>query len=131
MGKTTSATEELRQMLDERGVEWEDHSDDDVMHTTWNRADCWFTEFSDGWTALGMAKHGTPAKAIEATLGRETCHNIARSEDGWLCSKCGAHMYKTRIDRSYLDGDGKRWYTTDLQGIGLHYCPNCGREVEP
>lgn len=63
------ATEKLRRMLDERGVEWSDVSDKDVLHTTWNNMNCWFIEFQDGWTAWGMTMHGTPEQAIAATLG--------------------------------------------------------------
>ena len=66
-----SSTERLRALLDERGVEWSDASDDDIQHTTWNTASCWFSEFGDGWTAWGMSKPGTPEQAIAATLGRE------------------------------------------------------------
>lgn len=64
-----SATDELRRMLDERGVEWSDASDKDVLHTTWNNMNCWFIEFQDGWTAWGMTMHGTPEQAIAVTLG--------------------------------------------------------------
>lgn len=66
-----SATEELRRLLDERGVEWCDSSDENVLHTTWNDMNCWFNEFPDGWTAWGMAKRGAPEQAIAATLGSE------------------------------------------------------------
>ena len=65
----TSATDELRRLLDERGVEWQDNSDESVLHTTWGDMNCWFNEFPDGWTAWGMAKRGTPSQAIAATLG--------------------------------------------------------------
>lgn len=64
-----SATEELRRLLDERGVEWRDSSNENVLHTTWNNMNCWFIEFQDGWTAWGMSMHGTPEQAIAATLG--------------------------------------------------------------
>ena len=56
-------------MLDERGVEWSDSSDENVLHTTWNAMRCWFTEYPDGWTGWGMAMSGSPEQAIEATLG--------------------------------------------------------------
>lgn len=64
-----TATDELRHMLDERGVEWRDSSDENVLHTTWNDMNCWFNEFPDGWTAWGMAMRGTPEQAVAATLG--------------------------------------------------------------
>ena len=88
-----SATEELRRMLDERGVEWWDSSDDNVLHTTWNDMNCWFNEFPDGWTAWGMAKRGTPEQAIAATLGRGTCHATSNPPvpKHWTgCSNCGS-----------------------------------------
>lgn len=68
-----TATEELRCLLDERGVRWRDSSDKDLLHTMWDGMDCWFDEFPDGWTAWGMTKRGTPAQAVEATLGRGEC----------------------------------------------------------
>lgn len=64
-----SITDELRRLLDERGVEWRDSSDENVLHTTWNDMNCWFNEFPDGWTAWGMAMRGTPEQVIAATLG--------------------------------------------------------------
>ena len=60
-----TATDELRRLLDERGVEWGDSSDENVLHTTWNGMNCWFNEFSDGWTAWGMAMGGTPEQAAK------------------------------------------------------------------
>lgn len=63
-----SATDELRRLLDERGVKWSDASDDDIQHTTWNTGSCWFSEFNDGWTGWGMSMGGTPEQAIAATL---------------------------------------------------------------
>lgn len=88
-----SATEALRRMLDERGVEWLDSSDENVLHTTWNDMSCWFNEFPDGWTAWGMAKRGTPEQAIAATLGRGTCHATSNPPvpKHWTgCSNCGS-----------------------------------------
>ena len=88
-----TATEELRSMLDERGVEWWDSSDDNVLHTTWNDMNCWFNEFPDGWTAWGMAKRGTPEQAIAATLGAGTCHATSNPPvpKHWTgCSNCGS-----------------------------------------
>lgn len=86
-----TATEEIRALLDERGVEWEDHSDENVLHTTWNNMNCWFNEFPDGWTSWGMAMRGTPAQAIEATLGSGECWDSAGSQMAFFsCSACGA-----------------------------------------
>ena len=74
-----SATDELRRLLDERGVEWEDDSEEWIKHTSWNDANCWFNEYPDGLTAWGMINRGTPVQAINATLGND---GAERSNDG-------------------------------------------------
>lgn len=115
-----TATDELRRMLDERGVEWHDTSDENVRHTTWDYTHCWFNEFADGWTAWGEARAGTPEQAIEATLGRGTCH----IKDG-KCDQCGAIIRDKAVT----------FLTPTRQGIRMvekydaSYCPNCGRRV--
>lgn len=108
-----TATDELRRLLDERGVEWSDDSDKNVTHTTWDSLNCWFNEYPDGWTSWGMAKHGTPSQAIEATLGR-TCEDVETDPNWFSCSKCGCTC---NVD-----------YWSD--GLGNpNYCPNCGAKV--
>ena len=74
-----TATDELRRLLDERGVEWEDDSEEWIKHTSWNDANCWFNEYPDGLTAWGMINRGTPVQAINATLGND---GAERSNDG-------------------------------------------------
>ena len=68
----TSATDELRRLLDERGVEW---SGDDC-HTFWDRAAgdwCDFTAIDEGEGNLYLLLHYmAPAEAIDAALGRGT-----------------------------------------------------------
>ena len=108
----TSATERLRALLDERGVKWGDDgypttctvwaSDGIVWHGLW-RDDC-----------IELIAHLTPEQAVEATLGRGTCHKVKREDatdmfDHWVygCSECGAQ----------------------LDGIYGRYCPNCGAKV--
>ena len=106
-----SATEELRRMLDERGVEWRDASDENVLHTTWNDMKCWFNEFPDGWTAWGMSMRGTPEQAIAATLGGGECEMEWVSDwMGWHCKAC----------------DSLRLGLPDQKP---NYCPNCGAKV--
>ena len=112
-----TATEELRRMLDERVVE---HFDG-VECTFWGdtvlaRRDgsCPVYRFSATEVADGVSVHllrVSPEQAIEATLGRGTCHNLWDVElTGRLrfqCSKCEAVSLE----------------------ITPRYCPVCGRQV--
>lgn len=118
-----TATDELRRLLDERGVEWwEPVQTEGSVFTRWN---------IDGvsWTASMV--HGrdnvlrigtntvTPAQAVEATLGRHAIisDNLAESEgtgDAWAnCSECGHLLF----------------VLTDPTSNIPNYCPNCGRKV--
>lgn len=112
----TSATDELRRLLDERGVEWWQSA---------NTLGCVFTRwhsplFGDEVCAMENGEEGlvlfdhfvTPEQAIDATLGRGTCQFVAEDADNlagtaFRCSACG----KVEWPRP------KR------------YCPNCGRKV--
>ena len=110
-----TATDELRAMLDERGVEW--------MPSVWSAKDETFykigeigylaTELSSGRMKVCIEGYPTPAQAVEVTLGRGECHMVPtrdkpRSKAPTLtCSECG-------------------WWT-DRIGESVNYCPNCGR----
>ena len=106
-----SATDELRRLLDGRGVEWgnvrRDGSESDYL-TEWqfdnNRGGAVATEWAVGNDlAVTITITMTPQQAIDATLGRGECHVAPFME----CSECGAQ----------------------LDGIYGRYCPNCGRKV--
>ena len=62
-----------------------------------------------------------------ATVGAGTCHNEV--DNTFVCSECGAHVRVTNVGRSYVDEDGKRWYSTSNEHKFRH-CPNCGRRIE-
>lgn len=109
-----SATDELRRMLDERGVEWRPIAWNPKKETFYHTSDgvgfC-ADEYVDGvkiYTDAIIA----PEQAIEATLGPGTCH-IGRGISGLMhvttghCSECGAEVVKP-----------------------ARYCSNCGRKVE-
>lgn len=109
-----TATDELRRMLDERGVEW--------MPSVWSAKDETFykvgevgflaTELSSGRMKVSIEGYPTPEQAIEATLGRGTCKDVGRY--CFSCSECG-------------------WVANEphhvLGGFWPNYCPNCGRKV--
>lgn len=118
-----TATDELRRLLDERGVEWTAPNSclRDEM-TSWAVGGFYYDAFEvpepDGTFLLTAAHQDdlTPEQAVEATLGRGTCRfkwSLARN--GWAdhtCSECG---YRENTDIHV--------------SLGWHYCPNCGRKV--
>ena len=117
-----TATDELRRMLDERGVEWEScpHCSTYVEY----KGEAWRFDYDEPFDQLAIVclSGYTPAQAIEATLGRGTCHpvandNLTESEgtgDAWAdCSECG-HLLCV---------------LTDPSSQMPNYCPNCGRKV--
>lgn len=129
-----SATDELRRMLDERGIECEQSYIEGIAEyahvTKWktqagNR--CTFYEIEDGYTPYFtrmFIETPTAAQAIAATVGRETCHDVG-DERIFHCSECGFGLSDVYLsDEDYLwDDDGKRiepWPP---------FCPNCGRKV--
>ena len=118
-----TATDELRRMLDERGVEWE--TDRSGFRVMWGKP---LDEFHDTMqfkavnNALpngGLNVHicgFTPEQAIAATLGSGTCELVNAAEDlgdgtsSCMCFECGY----TALDD---------WWDE------FNYCPNCGRKV--
>lgn len=123
-----TATDILRQLLDERGVKWEE-PDPYQDATAWvgsNNIEYVAHEgiSFDGPTGRLILFCLTPEQAVDATLGRGTCRKVRAWEDdprgggGWVlvCSECD----------ELLANDGE-----DGEFDGPNYCPNCGRKVEP
>lgn len=119
-----TATEDLRRMLDELGVEYRGYQPNQFDETTvWDlgrrgaRYEVFasFEEFDNDGTLLSFW-NCTPAQAVRATCGRGTCRNVhepPRDATFWSvphfeCSECGA----THVSIEYV-----------------YYCPNCGRRV--
>ena len=101
-----TATDDLRRLLNECGVE---HVDGESMTYT-NDAD--FIPAAGGTFDVTLYER-TTEQAIEAMLGRGTCHRVMYKPTKTLvCSECGAGMPR-QLDRYCY----------------LHYCPNCGRKV--
>ncbi len=137
-----SATDELRCMLDERGVEYHQTTIENIASylylTTWDSPDghsCEFHEIVDGeeLTHRLVAIRGwelTPEQVIAMTLGRKTCHNVI-GEGDFVCSECGAfvHARNENVGKSHVDEDGVRWYGTSYEH-NFNYCPNCGARIE-
>ena len=126
-----SATDELRRLLDERGVEYEDSElinhgyRTTTYYTEWGGNDDGdganvYVEYMDG-TVLRMFD-ATPEQAIAATLGSGTCEWILEHSgtlyDKWRCSNCGYLFVESRVDHGIKDG------------FDPNYCPKCGKVVE-
>lgn len=125
----TSATDVLRRMLDERGVEYMKVDFLDGEHITSfdvNGREHGYHEFPDGGTLLRVW-HPTPEQAIAATLDNVnatgerqhnagTCHidlvDYNQREDRFQCRSCDWSMWFKR-------GTWPRF----------NFCPNCGRKV--
>ena len=115
-----SATDELRRLLDERGVEW--WAEDDPEDPPYYLVTKWFSNANEQTVEEIPAIRSrslkafciTPEQAIDATLGRGTCHETIIDHYWRGCGSCG-----------YI------WEF--MYGIGKcerpHYCPNCGKRV--
>jgi hypothetical protein len=75
IGTVMTPTEELRAMLDERGVEWKAPASYDGS-TKYDTivGDYWFHEYDGGITVHGL----TPEQAIAATLGGDNSDTVNR-----------------------------------------------------
>ena len=99
---TTSATDELRRLLDERGVEWMPiawNPKRETFYHTSNGVGFCADEYADGVKIYTDATI-TPEQAVAATLGRGECHmtkmRLPYDDDGsyWLlCDQCGFMLY--------------------------------------
>lgn len=120
-----TATDELRAELTKRGVEWEDMSarfpTGMLWCTSWTSQDgepCTAIEGADDIPdgKLSVQALLTPEQAIEATLGRGTCHKVRVHkdiEDEEHCSECGRFL----------------GFANDALAEPYNFCPKCGAEV--
>ena len=115
-----SATEELRRLLDARGVRYE-KDDTQVSDTEWYYVTKLCDGYRDEWTyeeppdtdLLVSYQYDLGAEdAIAATLGPGTCKRVYGGKkygnDKIVCSKCGYGIRDRRFN----------------------YCPSCGCRIE-
>lgn len=110
-----TATDTIRAMLDERGVEYRTHG---MTDRTWFDVGyiSWFViERENGGIAV-EAVFLTPEQAIEATLGRGECE---QEEHGWSTEGDHARVWLTCGHDCMVET------VADLP----NYCPSCGRKV--
>ena len=142
-----SATDELRRLLDERGVKYYDMQN----HGIWfgiseDGKDHKYEAFeqTDGLIEIDVFDL-TPEQAIAATLGAGECEltefadvpfTVDYEIEGYdsssardyaalaECSKCGAYVIVPPAYHHVLTCDGDEVYQP------YRYCPNCGRRVK-
>ena len=134
-----TATERLRAMLDERGVEWDELvSHPVVVGTEWHDRDgcpCTALEHADDVPGgmLSVQANLTPEQAIAATLG----DSVATGERHGVAGTCEVEGYDDGIDEG-MDGDWysyapPTWYLSCGHrcegGERPRYCPVCGKRV--
>ena len=113
----TSATERLRALLDERGVEWWAGDGECDRKTHWESNGLTWEYFNDdngdAWLGfLGACEQDvSPEQAIYATLGPGTCEDMSGGDPCvFVCSRCDAMFDHPEDER-------------------VRHCPNCGRKV--
>lgn len=117
-----AGTDELRKLLDERGVEYYLLDESIVRLTMWQtcyeglRHECQFDE-RHGESKLEIWDC-TPEQAIAATLGRGACRSTT-PDDAWCfaCSECGKSFPRDELHLAHNHGE-------------INYCPNCGWRVK-
>ena len=119
VGPTTSATERLRALLTERGVEWRGGLPTETMVEA-DGLDLLYVALPDGRVRAFIRNYLTPERAVEATLGRGTC-----SIRGGECDQCGAHIHRDAVLFWVPAGEGLR----TVESRDVSYCPNCGARV--
>lgn len=115
-----TATDELRKLLDERGVKWEARtSPTGRIWTYWdafNGHRVYASDNENGTVKIFGDWDVTPAQAIAATLGAGTCQlkpwEMERDTGFYDCMECGCG-YVADV------ADWAEW----------RFCPNCGRRI--
>lgn len=111
-----TATEELRAMLNERGVEREEFKTcgGTVFYLDWNEWCGCYTKLVgvDGACCYAELEVLTPDQAVEVVLGRGECHVTREpgSDRLWYCDACGS-------------------YHEHASEYPWEYCPRCGAKV--
>lgn len=125
-----SVTDELRRLMDERGVKHEDEDTPLDTHGTLYRVTTtadWVYEEPPECDLLVRSRYDIGAEEaieVEATLGRGVCKDVAETpkfsdKTRFECSACG-------YEYSAVGGFGCDYGDAP----DFNYCPNCGREVE-
>ena len=122
-----TSTDELRRLLDERGVEWGAEESELDHVTTWNANGGQAMFYESKTTIPNLLQvnyhHLTPEQAIEATLGRSGCVYVLTAIDpgdgreytlGIYATKELAEKSAETDGRGYVLHDVSRWEVVDV-----------------
>ena len=115
-----TATDELRRMLDERGVEW-DYGIGGASTTEFMTSSGLALSFMDWRDRLTCTTLLTPEQAIAATLGAGTCRFVT------VVDQDPSRRHRGNI--AECDCCGYRCAIGFIQDERFRYCPNCGAKV--
>lgn len=122
-----SGTEKLRELLDERGTEYYPKHADETVWTASDNAHVWACDdLIDGYLEIHV-RPITPAQAVEATLGRGTCHDTGEDEERFCCSECGSRSHIATEYRKFDEFGNKSEHFLFVGNP--RFCPSCGRKV--
>lgn len=137
--KAISATERLRRLLDECGVEWDyGITGSTTTRFSVNGIDLTFTPMRDGLVCSTIL---TPEQAIAATLGSCNCSNdCTDSERTGTCEadetdtikcwvKCKDEPSSERMELIHVMECSECGHTYEHVNGGYEFCPRCGRKV--
>lgn len=121
-----SATDELRRMLDERGVEW-DYGITGSTTTMFsvNGIDITFTPLRDGLVCSTIL---TPEQAVTATLGAGTCKVDETETWQGVCMMSKPIRYVRNLTIHVMECSACGGTYEHVNG-GYEFCPRCGRKV--
>lgn len=113
-----SATEKLREMLDERGIKYEKIQGECATKYEFDNVHYRINKVIGGLQIENFDPF-TPEQVIAKTVGRETCHMVLRYD----------YVVYGEAPCSWLECDECGGVLPDSFGISVSYCPNCGRKV--
>lgn len=128
-----TATEKLRKLLDERGVEWANNPMMSVngmeRGTIFDASDGRWVRVIEALDETLCASHLTPEQVIAVTFGNDTCHIEGPRTSDTLehdcpefilyCGECG-HGF----GYIHYGENGNAWTNEPPK-----FCPNCGRKT--
>ena len=124
-----TATEELRRLLDERGVEYTQMIvTKGVLFTIVTSKEHYFILVRDNDAGIEMwSQYFTPEQAIAATLGPGTCH---ADETDTLECVCNASDHYGAAYHIHVMECSKCGRTYEHVFGDYEHCPHCGRRIE-